>query len=328
LFVVREDTTRSPARWILFPPPRAESARRQFAPFRTAAPDGLLIGSAYNDGRVWGLKSPAAEEIYERVLADNFNVLTAENACKPASIMPNASGPPDFAGCDRVTAFARANDMRFRLHVLGWGEWNPPWMDALPAAERRAAVLDYAELVLTRYGTRAAFVDVINEAVCDEVAFTATKRNCGSGPAHLKAGTWVPAIDDYLDALFSRARALAPSAVLVYNEYGAESDADYVDPLKVERVLATVGAARARGVPIDAVGFQFHVSGMHSGLGLVGSVAFSGWLQGVRRTFARFEQLGVQVHVTEIDGAPPAARPTRAQRLLRARAHMVAHGLR
>jgi len=272
-------------------------------------PSRLRIGTAYNDARVWDEGDPAGQFRYEKVLADHFSVVTAENACKPSAIMRNASGPPDFVACDRVLAFAKANDMAFRLHVLSWGDWNPKWMKELPATERRAALLAYTRTVLEHYAGQVDYVDVVNEAVCDEVVFTSAKQNCGSGPGQLKSGQWVPAVSDYLGETFRLARELCPSCKLVYNDYGFESDADIVDPRKYERVLATVGEAKRAGVPIDAVGFQFHISTQYSGNGMVG-MAFRGYLAGVSRVFTQFAALGVELHVTEIDvGCSPPTIP-------------------
>ncbi|KAG8469468.1 hypothetical protein KFE25_005923 [Diacronema lutheri] len=299
----RDGRSDAPERFLFFAPSAPSTPPPPPPPYvalRDAAPARPLIGTAYNDFRLWGLGDAAAEAQYEALLAANFNVLTAENACKPAAIMPTRDAPPDFAPCDRVLAFAREHGMRFRLHVIGWGEWNPEWMVQLPSEEREDALLDYARAVLLHYNGSVDYVDVVNEAVCDQIAFTASKRNCGSGPGELKAGQWVPSVPSYLDRLFLLARELCAECILVYNEYGHESNADPIDGGKHERVLSTVRAALSRGVPIDAVGFQFHASNLATGHGVLG-LPFAGYLPGVRHAFAHFAALGVALHVTEID---------------------------
>lgn len=301
LLVVSRDGHRSCSDRLLFPTPSSRAPpARVYVPLKDAAPDWLLVGTAYNDVRLWSAGDPAEEEAYERVVAETFGLVTPENACKPAVIMPSRDGPPDWSGCDRVLAFAQKHRLKFRLHVLAWGEWNPAWMQALGEGEREEALLGYVRAVLGRYAGRVDFVDVVNEAVCDDVLLTPAKQNCGSGPGHTKAGEWVPSVPGYIDKVFRLARKLCAGCTLVYNDYGFESDADVIDSNKHERVHATVAAALARGVPIDAVGFQFHVSELHNGNGLLG-LPFSAWLRGVARNFGRFAQLGVQIHVTEID---------------------------
>lgn len=289
-----------PQRFVFFPPSSPPPPPPHFVPLREAAPDWLLIGTAYNDVRLWGLNDTAEEEAYERRIAETFSVVTPENACKPFMIMPTRDGLPNWSSCDRVLAFARAHGLQFRLHVLAWNEWNPPWMEQLRADEREDALLSYTRMVLERYAGQVDIIDVVNEAVCDQILMTKAKQNCGSGPGFLKGGQWIPSVPDYLDKVFHLARELCAHCTLVLNEYGHESDGDVIDAMKHERVFATVSAALARGVPIDAVGFQFHVSELHSGNGFLG-LPFSGWLPGVRRVFERFAQLGVALHVTEID---------------------------
>lgn len=196
--------------------------------------------------------------------------------------------------------------------MTAWGDWNPEWVNALPADQKRGALLAMMRAILERYKLRAHITmwDVVNEAVCDSVLFTPAKQNCDPslGRAQdlglLKGGkhsTWYPDVPDYIDVAFRLARdILGPNRTLVYNDYGFESTSDLVDSDKNERVYAYVQAALARGVPIDAVGFQFHASNLATGHGVLG-LPFAGYLPGVRHAFAHFAALGVALHVTEID---------------------------
>jgi len=197
--------------------------------------------------------------------------------------------------------------------VTAWGDWNPEWVNALPADQKRGALLAMMRAILERYKLRAHITmwDVVNEAVCDSVLFTPAKQNCDPslGRAQdlglLKGGkhsTWYPDVPDYIDVAFRLARdILGPNRTLVYNDYGFESTSDLVDSDKNERVYAYVQAALARGVPIDAVGFQFHIANIHNGEGVSGALLFGSYMDGVRVQFNRFGALGVEVHVTEID---------------------------
>lgn len=166
--------------------------------------------------------------------------------------------------------------------------------------------------VLTRYKDRAHIVywDIVNEAVCDDVLLTPAKQNCeGLGRAEdrglLKGGdfsSWYPDVPDYIDAAFYLARQiLGTGRVLVYNDYGFESTRDIADKGKHERVYGWVRSALLRGVPIDAVGFQFHIANIHNAEGIVGSTLFGGYMDGVKEQFDKVAALGVEVHVTEID---------------------------
>lgn len=149
-------------------------------PLAEDAPSRPLFGSAYNDVRVWRTGNSSEYDLH---FAKHMRVVTAENACKSAFIMPNASGSFDFSGCDRVRAFARENGMKFRLHTLAWGNFNPAWMASVPDEERPALLERYVRSVMSHYGD-VDYVDVVNEAVCDD--YPAGAGNCGTGPGHLK----------------------------------------------------------------------------------------------------------------------------------------------
>lgn len=59
-----------------------------------------------------------------------------------------------------------------------------------------------------------------------------------------------------------------------------------------------VKAALLRGVPIDAIGFQLHISTFHDGSGLS---IFRGWVDGVKEMATAYALLDLKVHFTEID---------------------------
>ena len=77
-------------------------------------------------------------------------------------------------------------------------------------------------------------------------------------------------------------------ALLFYNEAEAETVNS-----KSDAVYAMARDFRHRGVPIDGVGLQMHVARQHAD---VGSIATN---------IKRFTDLGMQVHITEMDIALP-----------------------
>lgn len=109
--------------------------------------------------------------------------------------------------------------------------------------------------------------------------------------------------DSYIDYVFNLADALLPAdrGMLLYNDYLGESSKGVEDHNKAKRVFRMVKAARARGVPIEGIGLQFHVSIWHSGEGAVGSLLFGKWMEGVREVMSWYADIGVEVHVTELD---------------------------
>lgn len=94
---------------------------------------------------------------------------------------------------------------------------------------------------------------------------------------------------------FQRADELAPNATLILNEFGI----DYLEQNRFGRKEETfynyVGELVEKGVPIDAVGFEFHLS-----------VPTESWeteptISKIAENFKRYGELGLGVYVTELD---------------------------
>jgi endo-1,4-beta-xylanase len=92
----------------------------------------------------------------------------------------------------------------------------------------------------------------------------------------------------YIDQAFRWARAADPHALLFYNDYDVE---DAHHNAKSDALYELVKGMRARGVPIDGVGLQFHVT----------TGPNSPSAAGVDANIARLAALGLQVHLTELD---------------------------
>jgi endo-1,4-beta-xylanase len=60
--------------------------------------------------------------------------------------------------------------------------------------------------------------------------------------------------EEYIDIAFKSAKAADPSAKLYINDFGLEKDGKRWDAL-----LSLISRLKARGVPIDGVGFESHV---------------------------------------------------------------------
>lgn len=239
-----------------------------------AASHGLGIGAAAG-GVFFGTSASAGT--YRQLLADQFNALTAENDMKHASIHPE----PDTYAFDRADAlvdFAESNGMTVRGHTLVWhnqladwltaGTWTPAEVDSL----LRTHIADVAG----RYEGRIAAWDVVNEAVADDGSLRSTFWSDHLGAA-------------FIETAFRVARDADPAAALFYNDYGIawlnqKSDSVYS---MLQRLLD-------QGVPVDGIGFQGHF--------VVGDLPSRADLTA---NFQRFADLGLQVHVTELDVRVP-----------------------
>lgn len=231
---------------------------------------------------IGGAVDPAylyCDNAYAAIVSREFNILTTENALKFWPVHP-APERYDFSGADAVVAFAAARGIAIRGHALVWHEATPPWIaEATFTPEQWEATLrDHITAVVGRYRGRVAYWDVVNEAVGD-----------GGG---LRESVWLAGVGpDYVDKAFRWAHAADPDAQLFYNDYGAEGLS-----AKSEEVYALVRGMLERGVPIHGVGFQMHIT-----------LEDAPRSEDVLRNLHRLGELGLDVHITELDVRLPSA---------------------
>jgi endo-1,4-beta-xylanase len=107
--------------------------------------------------------------------------------------------------------------------------------------------------------------------------------------------------EEFIERAFRAARAADPDAALMYNETGAEALGG-----KSDFMYETISDLRARDVPIDAVGLQFHVD-----------AAAPPDMAAVRANMERFGALGLDVYITELDVSLAALEGTEEEKLER-----------
>lgn len=162
-----------------------------------------------------------------------------------------------------------------------WGVYNPAWLTALngtaSAATLQAALTEHVTGVITRLAPRRLLSwDVVNEPFSDAAATT---------PVFKTTDPWFPALADYVEIALRTARAADPRPLLFLNEYGAEGAG-----FKADKVYETAQALKARGVPLDGIGLQMHIS-----------VSSYPDPKDVAANIARLGALGLDVHITEMD---------------------------
>eukprot|EP00727_Mastigamoeba_balamuthi_P008278 m51a1_g4072 putative endo- -beta-xylanase (360) ;mRNA; f:758074-759535 len=210
---------------------------------------------------------------YLDLASKHFDIITAENECKIDATEPQ-QGHFTFDGCDAMLNYAQSHNMHFRGHTLVWHSQAPQWMSNIKDANQlRGALVSHVNGVLGHYKGKAYAWDVVNEAVADD----------GKG---LRQSFWYPLVPDFIDLAFKTARNADPSAKLFYNDYGADS----IWQQKSTYIYNMVKSMKERGIPIDGVGFQMHVS-----------TNWSPSQEDIRKNLQRFADLGLEVHITETD---------------------------
>lgn len=178
---------------------------------------------------------------YRKLVATQFSMLTPENELKPQFVHPQPN-VYSFSEADSLVSFAAANNMKVHGHTLVFSEANPKWMQDAPLADRQKVMTDHITTVMRHFGTKISEWDVVNEPLSDD---DETLRN----------NIWFAAMGEkYIDTAFASAHAANPSAKLYINEYGLERDGD-----RWNNFLDLLNRLKARGVPIDGVGFQSHI---------------------------------------------------------------------
>lgn len=213
------------------------------------------------------------EEAYTDTLAREFNVLIPHNVLKMRKLLPRP-GEYDFEAADELIAFAQANDMKVRGHALIYAQANPRWMglQEWTRDELIDFMRDHIYTVVGRYKGQIYAWDVVNEAFNPDGTLKNTLYREVIGP-------------EYIALAFQFAREADPDALLFYNEIDAEG----INP-KSNAIYASVQRLIEVGVPIDGIGFEMHIQAQ----------AFPDPAN-VRANMARLAELGLIVHITEMD---------------------------
>lgn len=271
----------APAAWAAHPADSLEAI---------AARKGLRFGSAipWQPGSPPGL--PVRDPAYARLIAQQCGLVVAENEMKWQRLRP-APDVFDFAPFDTIVAWAERNGLAVRGHNLLWHQpkWQPKWLNAYdfgsrPRAEGGRLLTTHIRTVLGRYGNKIRSYDVVNEAV-------------DPADGHLYETALSKAIggaEPTLDLAFHAARAAAPGAQLVYNDYMSWEPHNEAHRAGVLRLLE---GFRRRGVPVDALGVQSHLITQSAD-----ARADVGRLQGEWRRFLdAVTGMGYALLITELD---------------------------
>ncbi len=239
-----------------------------FAGTPAAAARTIEIGTAINnDGFARG------GQAYRDALL-RHDAFTAESAMKMLELQPSR-GSYNFAPADAMVSWARANGKQVHGHNLVWcaDQWTPAWVvqGTWTRATLLAVMQDHIRTVMRHWEGQIASWDVVNEAIEAD----GSMRDC----------IWRRVIGpDWVEQAFRAARAADATAKLYLNEFGADTPGARFD--------ATEALARdfkARGVPLDGIGLQYH---------LYGREPFQYLTEEVLR---RIGALGLTAHISELD---------------------------
>jgi endo-1,4-beta-xylanase len=231
---------------------------------------GIRLGAAADP-------SHFSEALYADTLAREFSQIEPENAMKFGPIHPGPSaynfGPPDA-----LVSFARQHNMSVRGHTLVWHNQLPSWLTngTYTTTQLSGILHDHISAVADHYAGQVYAWDVINEAFNDDGTLRSTIWS--DSPGIGLPGT------AYMEQALRWTHEADPQALLFYNDYSAElvnSKSDAIYKMAQDFV--------SRGVPLHGIGMQMHFT------------TGTGSLASIESNIKRITDLGLQVHITELD---------------------------
>ena len=255
------------------------------APARAAAiPEGAALWFACTeqgfDGP-WALRCPVPyDPQYAQTFLGGFQRFTPENEFKMVYTEPQQN-KFDFRVADEAAAFAQAHHKTIRGHTLLWNQENPWWLSHQLLGWNRNTLIgvmhNYISTVVGHFARAFPGVvtewDVVNEPLNRDGTIAWSPWEYFIGP-------------DYIPLALEYAHAADPSARLVIND----DDNDIPGTPKAEAELALATSLKQSGLPLDAVGFESHVSP---------STAPS--YADLVSLWRRYAAAGLHVEITELD---------------------------
>ncbi|MEX2605358.1 MAG: endo-1,4-beta-xylanase [Gracilimonas sp.] len=274
---------------------QAQSQSQESESLFKAYKDAFMIGTALNRAQILAYKPEATKKvvradrrgyfIQKQIITDpeglelglkHFNVITPENVMKWEEIHPKP-GVYDFEAADQMVKIARENNKYIVAHTLVWHNQTPDWVfvDEEGNDLSREALLermrDHIHTIVGRYKGSIFGYDVVNEAFNSDGSFRESK--------------WYNIIgEDFIQKAFEFAHEADPDARLYYNDYQMEI------PEKRAGIHKHLKKMIDAGVPVSGVGSQSHFS-----------INRLPPLDQIEKSITDFEDLGIDVMITELD---------------------------
>jgi endo-1,4-beta-xylanase len=214
------------------------------------------------------------------LILDNLNLITL-GKLKWGFVRPTMNDF-DFSESDWMVEFCIEHGLSMHGHNLCWNAANPAWLtQTLTKANASQMLTTHIQTVMKRYADRISSWDVVNEPIA-----TWMGRDDG-----LYKGPWLDALGaSYIDLAFHAAAAADPKPLRVLNIAHVEQGGSGSDMTRTLSLRLIEGLMQ-RGVPVQAIGFESHLSGAVSG----SSSASRAWF------VERLRGLGLEVILTELD---------------------------
>lgn len=213
---------------------------------------------------------------YRQILKDEFQVVVNENGLKWGEVHPERERF-DWSKADELYELAQANGQSMRGHALVWHSQLASYMyDIHSKEEMEQAIREHISAVVGRYKGKITEWDVVNEAIRSDGGFRDTKIFQVLG-------------EEFIEIAFDAASKADPDALLYLNDYSIMR----VNP-KSSAIFNLIQRLRAKGVKVDGVGIQPHISWEYD----------QNHLDSSYENFQRFSDAGIKIAMTETDVFP------------------------
>lgn len=234
--------------------------------------------------RIGAAVSPRQIAAHRGLLLQHFNSLTAENEMKYTLTEPE-EGRFCFKKADAIVAMAREMGVKIRAHAPVWHNQTPDWMyqdgDRPAAPELIYERIDaHTKVMCERYGQDVYAWDVVNEATRDG-AFD-PEQTPGESPVYRNSEYYKLCGPGFIEAAFRSMEKYAPDSQLFYNDYSE------CVPEKRDRIIRLIRDLREKGCRVDGIGMQQHHFAVPD-------------YDEIRRSIEMYAELGLRIHVTELD---------------------------
>ncbi|MFW5773679.1 MAG: endo-1,4-beta-xylanase [Tangfeifania sp.] len=209
-----------------------------------------------------------------KLIKNEFNAVTPENEMKWSHVHP-AENEWQFETTDRFVEFGLANNMHIVGHVLVWHSQLPRTVfqdekgDRVDKTTLMKRMENHIVQLVGRYKGKIDTWDVVNEAI--------TPDGWRKTPWYEIAGP------EFMERAFQVAHETDPGCQLLYNDYSMDN------PRRRELVVEIMKDYLKRGVPVNGIGMQGHVSLNDPDL------------DEFEKSIEAFASTGLRVHITELD---------------------------
>lgn len=237
-------------------------------------PIGVAVNAGSENNSIINSGTSAQQQA---VVFPNFNQMTAGNIMKMGYLHPQEN-TFTFGQADEFIAFAAANGMNVHGHTLIWhADYQVPSFMTNYSGDFAAMLRNHVQTIVSHFQGKVVSWDVVNEALADD-GQPRIDNILRSSVFSQKMGL------SFIDQAFINARAADPQVDLFYNDYNTEAGGQ-----KTANLLSLIDGMRSRGVPINGVGFQMHVS--------------IDWpsLSAIEASMKAVADRGLKVKITELD---------------------------